>query len=332
MPISAELEQAAESGQPDAQFEVAIELLSARPPPPEDVRRGVALLEAAAVGGHAGAAERAALLDALGVVRPASWDRCLDQLQTAAELGSVTAQCQLLLLADNSSDPSPPAECKPGFWSDVRSSVVIEKRLAAGERIVLCENPRIRLIKGFATPAECRWLMSIAQRRLRRATVFDRTTGEQILDPVRDNSTVSLQLMQMDVVTEVIRNRIAAATRLPVPLYEETQILQYAVGQRFKAHHDFLDPANPAYREELERFGQRIATFLLYLNDGYEGGHTSFPKIGLNYAGETGAALFFANVDRDAKPDLTTLHAGLPPLSGEKWVLSQWIRDRSPAL
>jgi len=24
-----------------------------------------------------------------------------------------------------------------------------------------------------------------------------------------------------------------------------------------------------------------------------------------------------------------TLHAGLPPLSGEKWLLSQWLRDRA---
>jgi len=332
MPISAELERAAESGEPEAQFELAVELLSATPPPPDDVRRGVELLEAAAAGGHAGAAERAALLDAMGVVRPASWDRCLDQLQAAAELGSVTAQCQLLLLADSSSEPVPPTDPEPIFWAEVRRRVMIEQRLAAGERIVVSEDPRIRLIKGFATPAECGWLMAIARQRLRRATVFDRATGEQILDPVRDNSSVSLQLMQMDVVTEVIRNRIAAATRLPVPLFEETQILQYAVGQRFKAHHDFLDPANPAYHDEIQRFGQRIATFLLYLNDGYEGGQTSFPKIKLSYAGETGAALFFANVDRAGKPDEATLHAGLPPLSGEKWVLSQWIRDRSPAL
>jgi prolyl 4-hydroxylase len=107
--------------------------------------------------------------------------------------------------------------------------------------------------------------------------------------------------------------------------------LHYAVGERFKPHHDFLDPANEAYRNTLSRFGQRIATFLIYLNDAYSVGETSVPAIGLNFRAETGDALFFANVTREGAPDPSTLHAGRPPLSGEKWVFSQWIRDRFPA-
>ncbi|HEX6741775.1 MAG TPA: 2OG-Fe(II) oxygenase, partial [Sphingomicrobium sp.] len=147
----------------------------------------------------------------------------------------------------------------------------------------------------------------------------------------RDNSFLVLRIGEMNLLTEVIRERISAATNLPVPLFEPTQLLHYAVGQRFKPHHDFLDPANSAYHDSLGRFGQRIATFLIYLNGGYEGGETSFPRIGLSFRAEQGDALFFANVTRDGSPDLQTLHAGLPPTSGEKWVLSQWIRDRFPS-
>jgi hypothetical protein len=41
--------------------------------------------------------------------------------------------------------------------------------------------------------------------------------------------------------------------------------------------------------------------------------------------------LLFANVDAATRaPDPLTLHAGLPPTRGEKWIFSQWIRDRSP--
>jgi hypothetical protein len=39
----------------------------------------------------------------------------------------------------------------------------------------------------------------------------------------------------------------------------------------------------------------------------------------------------FANVDLVGNPDRSTLHAGLTPTQGEKWLLSQWIRDRTPA-
>jgi len=36
-----------------------------------------------------------------------------------------------------------------------------------------------------------------------------------------------------------------------------------------------------------------------------------------------------ANVGTDGEPDLASVHTGRPPSSGEKWILSQWIRDRA---
>ena len=74
-----------------------------------------------------------------------------------------------------------------------------------------------------------------------------------------------------------------------------------------------------------------MGTFLLFLNEEFEGGETTFPAAGLSFRGRTGDALFFANVTRDGRPDPLTLHAGRPPTSGEKWILSQWIRERPPA-
>jgi len=173
-------------------------------------------------------------------------------------------------------------------------------------------------------------MVSLGRNQLAPATVFDKTTGGHLRHSARDNSFLVLRIGEMNVLTEVVRQRIAAATKLPAPLFEPSQILHYAVGQRFKPHHDFLDPANPAYHESLATFGQRIATFLIYLNDDYQGGETSFPQIGLNFRAERGDALFFANVTKDGAPDPNTLHAGLPTTSGEKWVFSQWIRDRFP--
>jgi len=78
----------------------------------------------------------------------------------------------------------------------------------------------------------------------------------------------------------------------------------------------------------LQRGGQRVATFLVYLNDGYEGGETSFPRLDYRFKGATGDALVFANVEPNGAPDPRTMHAGTPTTRGEKWLLSQWIRDR----
>ena len=45
------------------------------------------------------------------------------------------------------------------------------------------------------------------------------------------------------------------------------------------------------------------------------------------HRGGRGDALVFFNLDEAGQPDPRTLHAGLAPTRGEKWLLSQWIRD-----
>ena len=316
----------------DERYLTATKLLLGDRPSRDEVERAAGMLEAASGDGSGEASERCALFEAFGMARPQNWERALDLLQLAAEQGSRSAREQLLLLADSDANPDVPPDVDAGFWREVRGRISLEVRLEPGEKASLSETPRIRAITGFATPAECRWIVAGARERLAPAPVFDKETGAQTQDDSRDNSFMALRIGEMNVFTEVIRNRISAATRLPVPLFEPAQVLHYAVGQRFKAHHDYLDPTNPAYRESLGHFGQRIATFLIYLNDGYEGGETSFPRISLAYKARQGDALFFANVTREGAPDPKTLHAGLPPTSGEKWVFSQWIRDRFPAV
>lgn len=310
-------------------FSAAMQLVSGRPPP-EDVQRAVALLEEALAKAHARAGERLAAFHAMaanGTGDAARWEQAFDFLQRAAEQGSVAACKQLLLLADNSQEPMVAPEIRR-HWADVRSRIRIEHLLAPPARKPLSDSPRIRLLEGFATGPECRWVVEVAREHLTAATVFDHLTGELVLDPARDNSAVSLMFEQVDVVSEVLRTRISAATRVPVPAFEPSQILRYEIGQQFIPHYDFLDENSAGFRGELGVYGQRIATFLIYLNDDYAGGETNFPKAGLSYRGHTGDAIFWANLDAAGRPDPLTLHAGLPPTSGEKWVFSQWIREK----
>jgi hypothetical protein len=163
---------------------------------------------------------------------------------------------------------------------------------------------------------------------LKPALVFD-GGGEHKIDPGRSNTGTDFQVPDMDLILEIVRTRISRATNIPVPVFELTQVLRYLVGQEFKAHVDFLDEANPQHQHQLRFHGQRIATFLIYLNEDFEGGETEFPMAGIRYRGRTGDALFWANADMEGRPEPLSLHAGLPPTSGEKWVLSQWIRDRA---
>lgn len=307
-------------------FRRAIAVMAGRPGQ-ADVVEALALLGRASESGEAAASERLALFTALGLTAPPDWPAALDLLALASAQGSRPASEQLQLLAEPDRDPSSGPSDKPAA---IRQSIDIAGRLrhAAGDTIRTA--PFLRRFAGFATAAECRWLIRSATRKLVPATVFDRATGRQVENPVRDNHAALYQVAELDFLAEVVRQRISNAVGIPVPFFEPPQIFRYTVGQQFKLHPDYFDPANPGHVEEIAKRGQRVGTFLLYLNDDYEGGATHFPAIGLDWRGGTGDALFFANVDRTGRPDRQTLHAGQPPSIGEKWVFSQWIRDRLP--
>ncbi|HEX3677676.1 MAG TPA: 2OG-Fe(II) oxygenase [Sphingomicrobium sp.] len=287
----------------------------------DEVLRAISLIDAAAEEKDAAALERKALLEAVGCGRSQSWDRALDCLALAAERGSERAQDQLRILG------RVPREQRD--WGAIRSGISIEKLVQAPQKLAISESPRLRVVKAFASAAESLWLVERARDRLRPATVVT-LSGSQTIEGARTNSAIEFQLADMDLVVEAIRARISSATRLPLPLFEPSQVLNYAPGQEFRAHHDYFDLENRGHSEQLRR-GQRIATFLVYLNDGYTGGETAFPRAQLSFRGNVGDALFIANVERSGRPDPLTLHAGKPPASGEKWIFSQWIRDRALA-
>jgi hypothetical protein len=147
----------------------------------------------------------------------------------------------------------------------------------------------------------------------------------------RTNRVASFGLEETSFLNLVIQSRIGAAIGVPLSVMEAFAVLNYRPGEQASDHFDYLDPAIPAYAEEIGRVGQRIATVLLYLNEDYEGGETAFPELGLQHRGRTGEALAFFSVDAAGGCDPRTLHAGLPPNRGEKWVLSQFVRDRRVA-
>jgi hypothetical protein len=310
---------------PEEQFTTGLELLKG-PQSDRDLPRALSLIEAASAAGVADGTEKLALFEAMGIARPPSWERAFDRLQLAAEQGSASARRQLLLLANPARDPE--SGQAVADWADLRRRISLDELLRSGERQALANSPRIRVIRKFASTAECRWLIDRASDRLKPAMIYDRS-GAHVRDPGRSNSATEFQVPDMDLVLEVIRARIAQATRVPLPVFELTQIFHYSPGEEFKLHHDFLDPDNAEHRKHLATHGQRIATFLIYLNEGFDGGETEFPQAGIRFRGNVGDAIFWANVGADGEPDRSSVHMGRPPSTGEKWILSQWLRDRA---
>jgi prolyl 4-hydroxylase len=192
------------------------------------------------------------------------------------------------------------------------------------ERIIVSEDPRIRVVKRLLPPEVCDELIELG-RRGRRAEVFD-AAGYLTVGDERTNSAAAVNPAHPAVA--FARQRISQATGMPVGAMEVPAVLHYEVGQSFSPHFDFFDADAPGHKLRLLR-GQRLVTALVYLNDDYEGGETDFPRLGLKAKGRKGDAVYWANLGADHQPDRRMLHAGLPPTRGEKWVLSQWIRNRT---
>jgi len=265
-----------------------------------------------------------------GVGVPQDWGTALDLLLRSAELGSSLAQASLAGLAG---DWALARELNggttvPSDWKRLRSAIDLPAWFAVPKFAVVSASPRIGIVEDFASPEICDWLVSRARPRLGPAKVFDLVSGGPTHEAVRDNSECHFAADDGDIILQLLRSRIAAVTELFVAGMEATAVLHYTVGQRFLPHHDYLDDSHPGHVKEIAEGGQRVLTFLLSLNDDYEGGETQFPILGKRYRGRKGNALFFWNVEPDGSPDKRVLHAGLAPTSGEKWMLSQWIRGR----
>lgn len=308
----------------ETQFRQGVAML-ADPLLADEWRSAVGLVDSAADAGHPQAIERRALFECMGVGRPVDWASALDSLVTAAENGCAPAARQLLELAVGHcvSEPVDPD------WQAVRSRIAIHELLRARASRTLCSNPLIRTVGGMASAAECAWLIAAARPRLERASVYSNETGERLVDPGRTNQFALFNFVDLDLVSAMIRTRISATIGAPLPCLEVSQVLRYGVGEEFAPHCDFLEPQ--AHGAEIGRRGQRAATLLIYLNDEFAGGETSFEELQIEHRGRTGDAIVFSNVDPTGNPDPRTKHAGRPPTIGEKWVFSQWVRDRIPA-
>jgi hypothetical protein len=100
--------------------------------------------------------------------------------------------------------------------------------------------------------------------------------------------------------------------RIPVPMRPRTDRLilkRYRPGgqEGFQLHFDSLDEVCGRY-----------LVFLWYLNDVAEGGETEFPDLGIKVAPRAGRLLVFP-------PYWMYQHAGLPPVNGDKYILSTYL-------
>jgi len=193
--------------------------------------------------------------------------------------------------------------------------------------IARLHRPAAVLLDHFLDKDECEALIELAKPRLQHSTVVDPVTGNNIVAGHRSSDGMFFQLGETPLL-ERIEARIALLTGLPVEHGEGLQMLHYEIGAESTPHVDYLMTRNPTNLESIARSGQRIGTFLMYLNDVEAGGETAFPQIGWSVTPRRGQALYFEYGNRQDYCDPSSLHASLPVRAGNKWLASKWIRSR----
>jgi prolyl 4-hydroxylase len=275
------------------------------------MRQGADLMHEATLEGGAEAAALLAVLAAAGVGGAPNWAAALKLARLAAERGWQPAADQLRVLATART-----GSLEPETWGSVPAGIALH------------DGPDVRLYTSFLNPDVCAWLIERSRSRLARARVYDVGSKADVVSETRTNSSAGFNLMETDLVHLMVQTRISTASGFPIANMEGATVLHYDIGQEIENHYDFVDPSIPNYADEVRTRGERVMTFLVYLNDGYEGGETEFPRLGVRHQGRRGEGLSFSNALSTGEPDLRSWHAGRPPRSGEKWILSQFIRNR----
>ena len=190
--------------------------------------------------------------------------------------------------------------------------------------LTVMKHPRVIVLGGFLTDAECTGLMDLARPRLARSETVENATGGSEVNEARTSDGMFFERGEHELIRRV-EQRIADLLRWPVDHGEGLQVLRYRPGAEYRPHHDYFDPAHTGTARILQRGGQRVGTLVMYLNTPEGGGGTTFPDVGLEVAPVRGNAVFFS-YDR-AHPSTKTLHGGAPVLAGEKWVATKWLRQ-----
>lgn len=290
--------RAADEGDVDALMQLAVWHLAGDPVRRDLVKARTYLRRAVSIG-HVDAALMEVALAANGSGGAPDWAGALSLLHSAAA-GDPVAEAHVKLLDAMEID----AEGNPRALPE-------PEMLGAGSRIL--RFPRL------FTPEECAHVANLAVTMLEPARVVDPRTGRWIAHPIRTADEAPIGPAREDLVVQALNKRIAAISGTDIAQGEPLTVLRYRPGQQFRLHSDVLTNTR----------NQRIATVLVYLNAGFEGGRTHFPAHRLEITARPGDAIVFTNVDAAGAPDPSMRHSGEPVVRGTKWLATRWIRAHS---
>ncbi|BFF92295.1 prolyl 4-hydroxylase subunit alpha-2-like [Drosophila madeirensis] len=192
-------------------------------------------------------------------------------------------------------------------------------RLAPLKMELLGQHPYVVVYHDVLSDSEIAGIIGMAEQRMARTATIaqpNRTSW-----PTRTAMGAWLK-RSSNALTQRVARRVVDMSGLQLEGSERMQVINYGIGGHYITHKDWFTDTPTV-------MGNRLATVLFYLTDVEQGGATVFTKAQHKVLPRRGTALFWYNLHTDGEGDWSTAHAACPIIVGSKWVLTQWIRERS---
>lgn len=180
-------------------------------------------------------------------------------------------------------------------------------------------------IKNFLTSEECDIFIELAKKKGLEQSMVYGDANDLVDKHVRKSEQAWLYDSDDEHVAK-LSLRIANIIGIPVSHQEAAQVVHYHEGGMYNLHFDPCEGDEVQCIRMNKTGGPRYITFIVYLNDNFEGGGTDFPNIPQTLRPERGKAAIFKSIDPHTHEILSvSQHAALPIENGEKWIINKWI-------
>lgn len=182
----------------------------------------------------------------------------------------------------------------------------------------------VRTVDNFLTEEECKEVVCLIEQNNQRSSVAAEQKNTRIITKNRTSNTSFLS--NKNTTVNLIKEKISKILNIHIKQIESLQGIKYISGQYFLPHRDGYEGIR---KENLTKeSGNRIWSFLIYLNDDYEGGETGFPLLNFEIKPKKGMALMWHNLRENGDLLDESLHEGKLVVSGTKYIITTCIRER----
>lgn len=188
------------------------------------------------------------------------------------------------------------------------------------------KNEFITLYSTFFSKNTTDFIENLLSPYLTSSQIVDPSTGKLSYNPLRISDDAQWYPDNLGLLGLLLEIKLKDLTNTEFYYGEVFNLIRYEKNGQYKPHLDAL----PLTDSTISSYGNRHTTILIGIGSSlFQGGETSFPKLGYSVKLKAGDILFFSNIDPTGHIINNSIHCGEPVTEGCKTILSKWLRTKS---